>query len=97
MCFNQSSYFNHLIYYNQSIYINFKKFKSSCLMLLQAVLAINLKTVWNTGMVDTDDMEISNKNLRYSGIVQNVSVLCIMPFWLLLLKKLVMGWGITTE
>ena len=25
-------------------------------------------------MVDTDDMEISNKNLRYSGIVQNVFV-----------------------
>ena len=33
----------------------------------QSVLTINLKTVWNTGFVDTDDTEISNKNLRYAS------------------------------
>ena len=37
-------------------------------------MTINLKTVWNTGIVDTNDMEISNKNLRYSGIVQSFAV-----------------------
>jgi len=37
----------------------------------KSVLTINLKTVWNTGCVETDNMEISNDNLRYSGIVQN--------------------------
>ena len=40
---------------------------------VKTVLTINLNTVWNTGCVDTDDMDISNNNLRYSGIVQNYS------------------------
>ena len=33
------------------------------------MLTINLKTVWNTGVIDTDTTEITNENLRYSGIV----------------------------
>ena len=35
----------------------------------QTVLTINLKTVWNTGVIDTDSTEANNNNLRYSGIV----------------------------
>ena len=31
------------------------------------MLETNLKTVWNTVLVDTDTMEINNNNLRYSG------------------------------
>ena len=41
------------------------------------MLTINLKTVWNTGVIDTDSTEITNKNLRYSGFVhkfQKISV-----------------------
>eukprot|EP00092_Neocalanus_flemingeri_P031343 GFUD01034041.1.p1 GENE.GFUD01034041.1~~GFUD01034041.1.p1 ORF type:complete len:198 (+),score=29.67 GFUD01034041.1:42-635(+) len=33
----------------------------------KTVLTINLKTVWNTGLVDTNDTDISNRNLRYSA------------------------------
>eukprot|EP00092_Neocalanus_flemingeri_P094459 GFUD01120132.1.p1 GENE.GFUD01120132.1~~GFUD01120132.1.p1 ORF type:complete len:192 (+),score=18.51 GFUD01120132.1:45-620(+) len=33
----------------------------------KTVLTINLKTIWNTGAIDTDDTEISHKNLRYSA------------------------------
>ena len=40
--------------------------------MLQTVLTINLKTVWNTGVIDTDSTEITNRNLRYSGFVHQV-------------------------
>ena len=34
------------------------------------VLELNLKSVWNAGVEDTDDQEISNVNLRYASYRQ---------------------------
>merc|ERR1719154_267069 len=33
----------------------------------KTVLTINLKTIWNSGVIDTDSTDITNKNLRYSA------------------------------